>query len=94
MSLLGRGKVHKMLHNFSIFSFWALRMKRPFLEIRKGSLVISVGQGIGHTSHHRVEGVVEASQNVGDHLIVFKASSSRRHLISERLHLGEVLGNC
>uniref|UniRef100_A0A4W2I4I4 Uncharacterized protein n=1 Tax=Bos indicus x Bos taurus TaxID=30522 RepID=A0A4W2I4I4_BOBOX len=27
-------------------------MKRPFLEIRKGSLVISVGQGIGHTSHH------------------------------------------
>ena len=52
MSLLGRGKMHKMLHNFSIFSFWALRMKRPFLKIRKGSLVISVGQGIGHTSHH------------------------------------------
>lgn len=45
-------QMHTMLHNFSIFSFWALRMKRPFLEIRKGSLVISVGQGIGHTSHH------------------------------------------
>ena len=41
-----------MLHNFSIFNFWSLRTKKPFLEIRKGSLVISVGQGIGNTSHH------------------------------------------
>ena len=42
----------KTLHNFSTFSFWALRVKRPFLEIRKGNLVISVGQGIGNTGHH------------------------------------------
>ena len=52
MSLLGRGQMLKTLHNFSIFNFWALRMKKPFLESRKGSLMISVGQGIGHTSHH------------------------------------------
>ena len=52
MSLLGRGQMLKTLHNFSIFNLWALRMKKPFLESRKGSLMISVGQGIGHTSHH------------------------------------------
>ena len=74
MSLLGKGQMLKMLHNFSIFNFWALRMKIHFLEIRKRSLVISVGQGIGNTSHHLLK---VSLQHRGE--ILAKVASQHNH---------------
>ena len=70
----------KMLHNFSIFNFWALRMKKPFLEIRKGSLVIFVGQGIGNTSHHLLK---VSLQHRGEFIAMVASQHNHQHVAQE-----------
>ena len=80
MSLLSRGQMLKMLHNFSIFNFWSLRTKKPFLEIRKGSLVISVGQGIGNTSHHLLK---LSLQHRGEFTAMVASQHNHQHVAQE-----------
>uniref|UniRef100_A0A4W2IAY0 Uncharacterized protein n=1 Tax=Bos indicus x Bos taurus TaxID=30522 RepID=A0A4W2IAY0_BOBOX len=58
-------------------------MKRPFLKIRKGSLVVSVGQGIGHTSHH----LLKASLQLRGEFTAKAASQHNHQHVAQELFL-------
>ena len=80
MFLLGRGQMLKTLLYFSISRFGALRTKRPFLEIRKGGLVVFVGQGIGHTRRHLLIGSL---QRRGEFIFKVLSQLNHQHIAQE-----------
>lgn len=75
----------KALYNFPKFRCWVLGTKGLFLKNRKGSLVIFVGQGIGHTSQH----LLKDSLHLWGEFLAKVAGQHTHHYVAQELWGGD-----